>query len=220
MKSYKVKAADASPSDSPILAVIVPNPYKEDKVVNVDDRLSVQLDGKRHLLNGYAASEFHTLNQKGVSYFTSPDDVTEILKFLAQNGADASALRVLQQEYDAADIERQRPKVEFDQNGDVSVITKLVGYGKEEKAVRIGHSGLTDSVYLIEEPRGMPSRKASGADPKDVETIVNEVIFNLPEEAQARVQEWYDSIGDRIECFYYAQNPVHKWAWLVRKEEN
>ncbi len=90
-----------------------------------------------------------------------------------------------------------RVKIEFDNAGELSIISATVSDGNNHMTIMVGRSGFANIIDATKE-RIWPS-------PDFVNSIVNAAINNLPEEKKVHVKNWYESAAKRIEMFY-AQN--------------
>jgi len=127
----------------PVIAVTEQSPYDTDKVEQRDGKLSVQYNGHRFLLTGYEPKQqFRAYDERGYSRFVAPHEAETAVGFAVASGniTPEDAQNVLE-EYEAADLLRQTPKVTFNEDGSVKEVTQNTGYGVSEEKVSIGKAG-------------------------------------------------------------------------------
>lgn len=196
----------------PIVAITEPNIYAGNKIDHKDDKLSVQFNGKLYWLNdSNDRYRFHGTDQKHNAEFIDPETMTNILNYLEKEGLDQPKIEQLREEYTLADKERQKPRVDYDKQGEVDGMEKKSGYGKTEKRMTIAKIGYAHWAYLSQEREQISQGMASGGmgnidigrrpallSPQEVENIVQEALNKASEEEKTKIRNWYESIKENV----------------------
>ena len=125
----------------PVVPVKTPELYAKNEICDQDDKLAVHLDGNRYLLGGYGDSNFRLFDEKGHSYFISPEQMQSVLSFMKTQGYGDNFTTALLADYEQANEDYFRAKFTFDDNGEVKAVKKIEGYGKYQTEHIITSSG-------------------------------------------------------------------------------
>lgn len=131
----------------PVVPIKEYSPYSEDKVIETDKRIEVWMGGKVYTLylqpNYPPGSEgkwdFRFYDQKS-SRFISPDELETVVQFGQAKGLQSNPDEI-RAKYAEADSERQKPKVEFDEQGNIKSIKRRTGYKDNEEELVISKGG-------------------------------------------------------------------------------
>lgn len=200
----------------PVIAVTEPNLYAGNKITREDNKLSVQFNGKLYWLKA-KDNRFYGIDQKYNAEFIDPETMVNVLSYLQENGLDDLEIEQIRKEYFLADKERQKPRVDFDKQGEVDGIKKRSGYGKTEKRMTIAKIGYAHWAYLSQEKEQISKMMASGVmgvinsilmlSPQGVEDIVQEAIDNASsDEEKSKIRAWYESIKENVVKYWQTQN--------------
>jgi len=195
----------------PLIPINEPNPYKEDKITRTDERFLVQLGGKLYTLQGTPEWRFKSYGQSGFSVFASPDEMQRVFDYLRANKVDEVEIEQLYQEYQEIDRARQRPKVTYDEQGNITLIEKHSGYGIEEIKTTVSGGGYARRVNVIKEAKKFSEMMADPrklrmikpydrdiASPDEVERVVQEAIDNAPEDEKKKIQHWWNEVRENV----------------------
>lgn len=208
---YRKMQMHAHRLNLPLVPIIEPNPYSENKITHTEDRFSVQLRGKLYTLQGSPEWKFKAYGQSGFSVFASPDEMQQVIDYLRANNIDEQEIVKIQQEYKEADRLRQQPKVTYDEQGEVTLIEKRTGYGTGEMETTVSKGGYARRVNVIEEARKFSERMADPsrpmmiepyervlASPQEAEQVVQEALENAPENERERIMEWWHTARENV----------------------
>ena len=194
----------------PLVAISEPNPFVKNNVVNTEQSMYAHFDGKLYTLRVADKYKFNLVEQTGHSSFMTPDDLDGLLNFLETQGISNAEVKQLKETYTKADEERQRPKIEFDEQGEVNNIEKRTGYGTSERVMRISKLGHTSWANVMEENRRFAEMMTDSTgffgivepkpvlSPREVESIVHELLADGSGVEQEKIRIWYQSIKDNV----------------------
>ena len=203
----------ASRLNLPLVPIVEPNPYAENKIIRTGDRFSVQYGGKLYRLDGSPDWRFKTYSQSGFSVFASPDEMQKLFDYLRTNQVDEQEINRLQQEYREVDKIRQQPKITYDEKGEVTLIEKRVGYGTGEMKTTVSKGGYARTVNVIEEAKKSSEVMAnpregtfesydkdiiSPISPQEVEKVVKEALMSSPEDERKKIMEWWHTARENV----------------------
>lgn len=201
--------AHASRLGLPVVAITEQGHYVQDKVENNEGRLAVQFNGSRYMLAGYEPQhQFKVYDERGHSHFAAPHELEPVLGFAVQAGGltedEAASVTTAYQE---ADMQRQTPTVEFDEDGSVKEISYRTGYGADEARVSLGKSGhgyrtnlamqaekMQEAMLSMGKPQMIgfdEDRSYTPLSPAEGDSMVEAACANLDEEKAGIVRDWY-----------------------------
>lgn len=189
----------------PIIPIVEPNRFAENKINRTDKAFSVHFGGKGYNLRSGEYDSFRAYDvQRDILFFPSPEEMELVFNYLEQNNMNNDDVNRIRKEYMEVDKKRQLPQVKYDDQKNITVITKNSGYGAEEAIIRIFYPGT--KINRLEELKEM--RKAM-ADPmrtrgselfernllnsNEAEQIVQEAAANAPENEKEKIIQWWQS---------------------------
>ena len=115
---YRQMRAHALRLNMPIIPILEPSPYAENKVNRDDGRpKSVQYGGRLYPLRDKPTVNFRVYGRGKCILFASPEEMGQILQFLRKEGVESAEIEAIQKEYEEADRMRQRPTITYDPDG-------------------------------------------------------------------------------------------------------
>ena len=206
--------AHAKRLDLPIVAIVEKGPYTTDGVHKCLDpydgreTISVTHGGQLYRMAGYKPKySFMACDEKMHNRFISPDEIELVLSYaLSQDGITEQEAADIRESYIDTNKQRQTPKIEFDNEGNVKRISYLTGYGDAETKVSIDQDGygyktnlkrlaedistsmLDPTIYLLGVNRD-PCKKP--LPPIEADSMVQEACETLDAAQSTLVQQWF-----------------------------
>lgn len=206
----------------PVVLIKEYSPYSEDKVIETDKRIEVWIGGKVYTLylqpNYPQGSEgkwnFRFYDQKS-SRFISPDELETVLQFGQARGLQSNPDEI-RAKYAEADSERQKPKVEFDEQGNIKSIKRKTGYKDNEEELAISKGGsLRNNLKKYSErisrafySSGSNATKSSNDDffqgwsylsPYEVKQLIDEVKGSFAPGEHEKLEKFAQEINEKVQ---------------------
>lgn len=215
----------------PFVEIIEPSQFGEDKYEVQSEVRYAHYKGKRYNLGGGKENPkydwqdntrhaFNNYTSRGESFFTSPEELEEVLGFVAeQNPNKPELIEKIRQEYKEAHERYLAPKLNYDDEGTLQTISMRHGYGKDAWEYRITRSGYSYDTNLQEQSKNMREQMMNmgqmtmiGLDREKwwerqiytdtTDGAVEEALkYADPETAEA-ARAFYDEVRPKIESMY------------------
>lgn len=205
----------------PVVPIKEYSPYSEDKVIETDKRIEVWMGGKVYTLylqpnyppGSEGKWEFKVYDQKS-SRFMSSGELEGVLQF-GQTKDLQSAVEEIRAKYAEADSERQKPKIELDEQGNIKSIKRRAGYKDNEEELIISRGGsvrnnlkkYSERISRAFYGTGNEARISSNDDvfqgwsylsPYEVKQIIDEVRRNMPPDEQEKFDKFALEISEKV----------------------
>lgn len=205
----------------PVVPIKEYSPYSEDKVIETDKRIEVWMGGKVYTLylqpnyppGSEGKWEFKVYDQKS-SRFMSSGELEGVLQFGQTKGLQ-SAVEEIRAKYAEADSERQRPKIELDEQGNIKSIKHRAGYKDNEEELIISRGGsvrnnlkkYSERISRVFYSTGNEARISRNDDvfqgwsylsPYEVKQIIDEVRRNMPPDEQEKLDKFALEISEKV----------------------
>lgn len=204
----------------PVVAITEANPYGEDRILQDEapathlPRLNVYYGGKRYFLQASEDLDFNSVNQRDFSFFATAEEIEAVFSFLLVSGYDPQEVDLLRARYQNKDLIRQKPKIKYDDQGNIKTFKKICGYGSEEETIYISASGARRENRLQVQIK-MQQFMANPLRPVSIEEYDRSLLS--PEQVVQVLQEALDNAGDeeqaKIEQFQNAVMPLIQQQW-------
>jgi hypothetical protein len=187
--------------------------YATDRVdMQEGGKLAVEYGGSRYLLNGYEDSKFTAYDEMIRPSFPSPAEVEAAVAFGVGSGnvTPDLAAQVLEN-YSAFDRQRQTPTARFKEDGSVSDVSYMIGYGKYEDEVKISVGGYGSRINRAKQIEAIKSIGLSNnsferksfqtgtVSLNEADDMVVKACEQLDEASAQRVRDWYAACRSNLE---------------------
>lgn len=222
-QNAQIMQSHAARLNLPFVEVILPDEYKKPAVVIAEPhKIHVNFAGKRY------GAYVHEGKPGFVSYNSAhkyssppPEEVEKAVEFVrTQVGEElASEMKDI---YEKTEHERTKPKIEYDEAGQIKSIKLKKGYGKDEEeywiysngaSYRIDIKAYTDYITRSMQPgRPMSTDEYTGRNPiptSSTDEVIKEVLGKLSPEERTTVNDFYSSIRELIDP-KYESSPIRK----------
>ena len=143
----------------PIVKIVEKGPYATDKIDKHyggkydTSTISIHYNGQLYRIAGYDPQyTFMACDERMHNRFISPEEIELVLEYaVSHDGITKQEASDLKKAYIDTDKQRQTPKVEFDNNGNVKKIIYLTGYGDTETEVSIDEEGYGYQINIVKQ---------------------------------------------------------------------
>ncbi|MFZ5392173.1 MAG: hypothetical protein ACOZAR_03160 [Patescibacteria group bacterium] len=140
-----------------------------DKIFEQPNSLHLHFKGKTCWLSGSPDNgrlDFHKSGSKGIWTFIHETELENIITFLQKNNFSQKKINVIKQNYLSAREKYFAPTIEYNPDHTIKKITKLSGYGKNERKIEIYPSGVAHWVNLAAERKKVSEIFSSNGRPQ------------------------------------------------------
>lgn len=185
-------------------------PFTEGLRVTPSGDMYTDWNGKSYHVGGSTEmSPFHYFTRRG-NYFPSPENFERVLAFVAKHRPDL--VKEIRDNYQKADVERVKAKLRFNDQGEVTSITKKNGYDKAVREYWIYGSGEFFDVILEEEgkyvTRMLTEQNASLLDShwwrrqvstSEADEIITNSLEGFDPKTQKKITNFYSAAREKNE---------------------
>ena len=200
----------------PVVKIKIKDAYEEGKFEISANGIWAHYNGNRYNLGSDDPEfAFYAYDDEFNSFFPSPKEIEEVINYFMKKGfIDEKQAQKIREKYKIADIQRQSPKIQYDENGRISKVDIEDGYGEDVIQYWITSSGYCWRVEMEEYKKAIRkiflNRESTGINFRCQTPINSDEILSVlkkreeimkPEEYQQLIG-FVESIKDKIDSVY------------------
>ncbi len=201
----------------PIVKIQEFNDYLVDKIFEQPNSLHLHFEGKTYWLSGsldHGRLDFHKSGSKEIWTFIHETELENIITFLQKNNFPQKKINAIKQSYLSVREKYFAPTIEYNPDHTIRKITKLSGYGKNERKIEIYPSGVAHWVNQAAERKQISEIFSSNGrsqiyrerslyhplDPQEFDLIIKKLIKDHQNKIdQDNIRQWAKGVRPTID---------------------